>query len=126
MTWRKAPEELVATFNAVVPGPPAEARKMFGYPACFINGNMFMGLFQDKMIVRLPDDERAALAKLGAKPFEPMPGRAIREYVTVPTALLGNRAQLAAWTAKALRYGASLAPKSKTGKRSSAKTRARK
>jgi hypothetical protein len=26
MVWRKAPAELVATFNAVAPGPPAEVR----------------------------------------------------------------------------------------------------
>jgi TfoX/Sxy family transcriptional regulator of competence genes len=99
---------------------------MFGYPACFINGNMFMGIFQDKMIVRLSDHERAELMHLGAKPFEPLPGRAMREYVTVPAALLSNRVQLAELSAQALRYGSSLAPKNKIVKRRSRNVRAEK
>lgn len=28
-----------------------EQRKMFGYPAVFVNGNMFAGLARDKMIL---------------------------------------------------------------------------
>ncbi len=116
MIWRKAPPELIETFNAVAPGPPAEARKMFGYPACFVNGNMFAGLYQDRMILRLPEKQRDELIKIGARPFEPVPGRFMREYVTVPTAILSNRAKLALWVMKSLSYGASLPPKSKTAR----------
>jgi hypothetical protein len=54
MKLRKSPEELVAKFDEVMPGPPATKRKMFGFPAGFVNGNMFMGLFEDSMILRLP------------------------------------------------------------------------
>jgi hypothetical protein len=28
---------------------------MFGYPAAFVNSNMFMGLFQESMLIRLPE-----------------------------------------------------------------------
>ena len=31
---------------------------MFGYPALFVNGNMFAGTFQDKIVARLADDAR--------------------------------------------------------------------
>jgi hypothetical protein len=58
MKWQKSPQDLVDLFASVMPCPPAVQRKMFGYPAGFINGNMFMGLFQDDMILRLPEVQR--------------------------------------------------------------------
>ncbi len=121
MHWRKSPQQLIDTFEAVVPGPPATPRKMFGYPAAFVNGNMFMGLFQEDMILRLPEAERTELLKVGARIFEPMPGRLSREYIAVPPALLANHEKLRPWVAKALEYGASL--KSKTGRSKSGKTK---
>ena len=57
--WRKAPEELVERFAAGVAGIDGlEQRKMFGYPAGFIGGNMTTGLHQESWIVRLPEEER--------------------------------------------------------------------
>ncbi|MGH7947688.1 MAG: TfoX/Sxy family protein [Candidatus Binataceae bacterium] len=121
MPWVKAPQPLIDLFESVVPGPPAEQRKMFGYPACFANGNMFMGLYQHYMILRLPEPQRDELCKQGAKPFEPMPGRFMREYVTVPQSLLSNRAKLAAWARKSLEYGLLLPPKTQRAKSKRAK-----
>lgn len=43
MAWKKPAPETIATFEAVLPGAPAERRMMFGYPAAFVNGNVFMG-----------------------------------------------------------------------------------
>jgi TfoX/Sxy family transcriptional regulator of competence genes len=117
MQWRKSPQELIDLFGNAMPGPPATQRKMFGYPAGFVNGNMFMGLFQENMILRLPENFRADfMNKYGAKLFEPMPGRPMREYVAVPSSVMANKKELAAWIARAFGYGASLKPKSKTSK----------
>lgn len=114
MPWRKSPQSLIDTFLSVVPGPPAAQRQMFGFPAAFVNGNMFMGLFQEDMILRLPEDARAEfLAKPGAKIFEPMAGRPMREYVVVPPALIAERKDLSAWIARALAFGSALKPKAK-------------
>ncbi len=111
MQWRKSPQELTDLFASVMPGPPAAQRKMFGYPAGFVNGNMFMGLFQDDMILRLPESHREEFLKLdGAKIFEPMPGRPMREYVAVPPRVMTNRKELVSWVSRALEYGASLKP----------------
>src|SRR5713226_7069363 len=55
MKWRKSPEELVTTFESVMPAAPAVMRNMFGFPAGFIHGNMFMGLHQENMILRLSE-----------------------------------------------------------------------
>jgi hypothetical protein len=39
--WQPAPHSLVQIFEAAVQSvPEAQVRKMFGYPACFVNGNM--------------------------------------------------------------------------------------
>lgn len=116
MKWRKPSEELIKLFEEVTPGPPAIAKKMFGFPAAFVNGNMFMGLHQEDMILRLPEGSRAELLKMNARIFEPMPGRPMREYVVVPPSLLRDRNKLSSWVQKALEYGSSLPPKA--GKKS--------
>ena len=113
MEFRKSPQELIDTFEAAMPGAPAVKRQMFGYPAGFVNGNMFMGVFADKMFVRLPEDSRAELMGIGGTTFEPMPGRPMREYVVLPKAIIAKPAELKSWVAKALRYGGSLPAKKK-------------
>jgi TfoX/Sxy family transcriptional regulator of competence genes len=105
MTWRKAPPELIAAFEAAFPGLPAERRKMFGYPVGFVNGNMFMGLHQEDWMVRLGEADRAALLKVpGARTFEPMPGRPMKEYIVMPPAVVADRKALTKWIAKALAH----------------------
>jgi TfoX/Sxy family transcriptional regulator of competence genes len=115
-SFEKSAPALVETFKAVAPGPPVETRPMFGYPACFVNGNMFMGLFHDDMILRLPDDSREELMKLGGSPFAPMPGRVMREYVVVPAAVISSQGKLSSWVKRALDYGMTLPSKSKSAK----------
>ncbi len=74
---------------------------MFGYPAAFRNGNMFAGLFQHSMILRLSPEDRANLAvRAGARAFEPMPGRPMREYVVVPPAIVESVGEVQRWLAK--------------------------
>ena len=54
-SFDKSPPELIDRFGAVMDRyPDAERRKMFGYPAAFVGGNMATGLFADKWVVRLP------------------------------------------------------------------------
>ncbi len=127
MKLRKAPEALVAVFDDVMPGPPATKRKMFGFPAGFVNGNMFMGLFEDSMILRLPAELRDELIQLhGAKPFAPMAGRVMKEYVALPESLIRDRRQLSSWVSKALVYGESLEPKAAKTKSSKGKAKKKK
>jgi TfoX/Sxy family transcriptional regulator of competence genes len=127
MKWRKSPEGLVAIFDEVMPGPPATRRQMFGYPACFVNGNLFMSLFEDSMILRLPGELREELIQVhGAKPFAPMAGHVMKEYVALPGRMLHDRKQLSSWIGKALAYGESLEPKSKKVKSQDAGTKSSK
>ena len=139
MKLRKSPEARVAIFDEVMPGPPATRRKMFGYPASFINGNLYMSLFEESMILRLPSELRNELIQLhGAKPFALMAGHVMKEYVALPEGFLHDRGRLSSWVGKALAYGESLAPKKtktkskaagrepKTAKRNSRKSKTKK
>jgi len=121
--WKPAPSEAIAAFEAATSGlAGAEPRKMFGYSCVFAKGNMFAGLHEAGMVLRLPDDQRAEFLRLkGAEQFEPMPGRVMREYVIVPKVLLNAPDQLRKWVEESLAYALSLPAKAK--KRSGASKR---
>jgi len=115
MAWRKSPQQLIETFSSTLPSDPrVEPRKMFGYLAAFVNGNLFAGLHQESFILRLPRGDREKLLRdHGAKIFEPMAGRPMREYVVLPEALLADRAAVGALLARSLAYAAELPAKTK-------------
>jgi len=112
-TFEKSPPDLVARFEAVATRHPAsQRRKMFGYPALFVGGNLATGLFADTWMVRLaPADLEALLALPGASPFSPMPGRTMTGYGTLPPDVVADDTALDAWLARALAFAASLPPK---------------
>ncbi|MGZ3590160.1 MAG: TfoX/Sxy family protein [Thermodesulfobacteriota bacterium] len=113
--WKPAPAKVVAAFEASTSGlPGAEPRKMFGYSCVFARGNMFAGLHEAGMVLRLPEEQRDEFLRLkGAKQFEPMPGRVMREYVVTPRVLLDSPERLRAWVEKSLAYVLSLPAKPK-------------
>ena len=115
--WKPAPRKAVEAFEATTSGlPGTEPKKMFGYSCVFAKGNMFAGLHEAGMVLRLPDELRAEFLRLkGAERFEPMPGRIMREYVVVPKALLNAPDQLREWVEKSLCYVSSLPDKAKKG-----------
>jgi TfoX/Sxy family transcriptional regulator of competence genes len=115
--WHKSPPTLVDRFGEIVPDDPrVERRLMFGYPAAFVGGNMFMGLHQENLVVRLAQDARAELlAVKGASTFEPMAGRPMREYVVVPAKVYDDDDAMRRWASRALAYGASLPAKGAKG-----------
>jgi TfoX/Sxy family transcriptional regulator of competence genes len=108
-----APNEMVVLFDQVIQSVPgAQVRKMFGYPAAFLNGNMFAGLYDNYMMLRLsPHDLKTFLEHYKSHLFEPMPGRPMREYGVVPPALLTSESELMEWLGKSFDYVNSLPPK---------------
>ena len=117
MAWTKSPEALVALFERSVPDQPDVARrKMFGYPAAFANGHLFASLFEDQFALRLSAADAATFAaRFGERPFAPMPGRVMRDYVTLPGELLGDDGERAQWLERALANALTLP--AKTSKR---------
>jgi TfoX/Sxy family transcriptional regulator of competence genes len=111
MAWKKSPPELIAAFEKARPvDPTVTSRPMFGYPALFLKGNMFAGTYQDKIVVRFGADRTIAGPKT-ARPFEPMPGRPMKEYVVVPDVVVKSPAKLRAWIDQAHAYAKTLPAK---------------
>lgn len=112
-TFEKSPPELVERFDTVAGRfPEAERRKMFGYPALFVGGNLVTSLFADHWTIRLADDDRAELMSLpGASDFEVMPGRTMRGYAVLPPDVVADDRRLDAWVRRAIDHGMTLPPK---------------
>jgi len=111
MTSTKPSPKLIARFERTLPADPRVVRRqMFGCQCAFTGGQMFAGLFQQQLFVRLGEAERTALlAEPGAAPFAPVSGRVLREYVCVPRPLTSLR--LPRWLAAAFAYTSALPPK---------------
>jgi TfoX/Sxy family transcriptional regulator of competence genes len=109
----KSPPDLEARFEAAAARQPAaQRRKMFGYPALFVGGNLATGLFADTWMVRLgPADLADLLAMPGAAPFSPMPGRTMTGYATLPGGVVADDEALDGWLGRAIAYAATLPAK---------------
>lgn len=111
--FEKSPPELVARFDAVAERfPIAQRRKMFGYPALFVGGNLVTGLFADSWMIRLAEDDLTELLAVpGATPFSPMPGRTMKGYATLPPAVVADDGSLDGWLTRAIDLGKTLPAK---------------
>jgi len=118
VTWRKPPEKLVRFLEESLRDFDCEMRKMFGCPSYFIQGNMFVGAYQESLFLRLSAKERKkALAQYpGIKPFEPVPGRIMREYVAIPADIYANEKAFSKLLAKSVDYVSSLPRKERGGR----------
>jgi TfoX/Sxy family transcriptional regulator of competence genes len=111
--WPPAPEANVRAFaRATARLCGVEPRKMFGYPAVFVNGNMIAGLVRDRMVIRLDAVDRERFLTLpGATPFVAMKGRVMKQWAVVPPTMLKSPARLGRWLGRALAHGRALPPK---------------
>ncbi|WP_406657220.1 TfoX/Sxy family protein [Methanolobus sp. ZRKC2] len=114
MAWKKASEELTILLEDSVKGFDVEFRKMFGSPVYFVKGNMFAGVHQDNIMLRLkPDDQERLFAEHDeAAPFEPM-GRRMKEYVLLPASVYDNNEEMSKWLDISYDYVFSLPVKEK-------------
>ena len=92
--------------------PRVTIRPMFGNVAAFVGEQMFEDLFGNGVFVRLDDAARPELlAEPGAGPFEPMKGRPIREYVTLPPMWRNRPERARAWVDRSVAWAAKLPAK---------------
>jgi len=111
-TFSKSPSELVERFGAVMDRyPDVTRKKMFGYPAAFVGGNMATGLFADRWVVRLPDAEIEPAKAAGAGAFEPVPGKPMKSFVLIPPADVDDDSAIGTWVERGMAHAASLPPK---------------
>ncbi len=126
MQWEKPSEELIVILEKAIAPYDCQRRKMFGCPAYFINGHMFTGVHQHSLFVRLPEEGRRELARANGQDvtFEPVPGRAMKDYAVLPESVHGDPARLARWLDRSYAHVRGLPPKEekagakKDGKRS--------
>jgi TfoX/Sxy family transcriptional regulator of competence genes len=111
--WKKPPPELIEFLDKTMLPFACSRRPMFGSIAYFVNHNMFIGVHEDNMILRLSEKDRKEMLSTHDEvaPFEPMPGRVMKEYVTFPESVYGNIEDFRKWLNRSYRYTASLKPK---------------
>ncbi len=104
MSFPRADEASRVFFQAILPDDPRiQVRPMFGNLAGFVNGNMFIGLFGNAVLVRLSEAGRVELMEEGGTSvFEPTGGRPMKEYVTIPEAWRVELDQARSWVARSL------------------------
>jgi TfoX/Sxy family transcriptional regulator of competence genes len=82
MKMPRPSEESKAALARVMPdGPGITVKPMFGQMSGFVNGNMFIGIFGDELILRLPEEEIARVKTSGGRDFEPVAGHKMGGYV---------------------------------------------
>jgi hypothetical protein len=113
--WAKSSAELVGLFSELAPKDKhVQQKKMFGWPCCFVNGNLFTGLHKESMLFRLSEKDRAIFLRLdGTAVFEPMPGRKSKATVVFTNPMAQDRKELGKWIARSLDYASALPAKAK-------------
>ena len=115
MAWKKSPEKLVQFITDRMSFEECEPRKMFGYQCFFKNTQMFTGLFEDKLFLRLgpADIDDLKRKNKDVEGFQPLPGRTMKEYIIIPERIYKNEKAFDVLLAKSIKYVSSLPPKKK-------------
>jgi TfoX/Sxy family transcriptional regulator of competence genes len=113
MKFTKTPKELFDVIALLVKDFKCEGKKMFGGAAYFVNRNMFTGVHQSTILLRLSDTDREKILKKydGITIFEPLPGRKMKEYVAIPESIYSDPGEIRYWMMKSYEYASKLPPK---------------
>jgi TfoX/Sxy family transcriptional regulator of competence genes len=113
MIWKKPNEELSKFLEEKIAPFSVKKKKMFGCPSYFVNDNMFAGVFQDDIFIRLSEPDRIEIESGydEAQPFEPVKGRIMKEYVVLPDSLYNNPEKFREWLNRSYQYASSLPSK---------------
>ena len=87
-----------------------EVKPMFGQLGAFVNGNMFAGLFGSAIGVKVDEESRAELERMGAGAFGPE-DRPMAGYLTLPETV--GDVEAAAWVERARAHVATFPPKAR-------------
>ena len=108
----KVPPDRLALYEKLVATNPKVERKGAANPYTSLNGHMFSYLNESgSLALRLPAEEREKFLKQYKTTLFEAYGAVMREYVTVPAALLENTKQLQKYFYLSYRYVQTLKPK---------------
>lgn len=84
--FKKTDPTVLALFEKLTASIACDHKKMFGFPALFINGNMFAGTFGNNIFLRIRKEKHLEWEKLQdeIRGFEPQKGRIMKEYLEIP------------------------------------------
>lgn len=74
-------EEWLSLVEDMVGIPDVSATKMFGSPSLRTGRKMFAIFWREQLIIKLPDERKADVLDTGGRPFEPMEGRKMGDWV---------------------------------------------
>jgi TfoX/Sxy family transcriptional regulator of competence genes len=111
--WKKSSPELAKLLEGALIRFTCDRKQMFGSPVYMINRNMFAGVHQDNIFIRLSEADRKAIINKvpGAAQFEPLKGHIMKEYVTIPEPLYTDKEAFNGWLLRSHAYANSLPPK---------------
>jgi len=85
----------------------------------FVNDNMWTGVHQDSLIVRMSENDRGEILRNhpGVSMFEPLPGRIMTEYVQLPESFVRDEGTLETWIERSHEFVAGMSLKKPKKKR---------
>lgn len=101
----------VELYNQLIATMPEIERKGAANPYTSLNGNMFTLLHEEKLAIRLPEEEREKFLKKYKTTLFEAYGAVMREYVAVPDGLLEKTKDLQRYLALSYEYAKTLKPK---------------
>jgi TfoX/Sxy family transcriptional regulator of competence genes len=113
MQWEKPSRELTDLLTETIGSLDAQKKSMFGSTCYFAGGNMFTGVHESHIFLRLSEKDRREMKELfgDTMQFEPIRGRPMREYVTLSPRLYGDTSAFKFWIGRSMEYARSLPPK---------------
>jgi len=108
--WRKPSEELTNLLDTMLQPYHCQRRKMFGSITYFVNNNMFTGIHEDTIFLRLSEEDRINLLKEEpeTEQFEPLDGRKMREYMVLTEEIYRDIPKLEKWLERSFLFVSSL------------------
>lgn len=118
MSWEKVSKEKCELLDGYLQTFSLQKKTMFGCPVYFANGYMFTGVHGDKIFLRLADDQQIAVKAQypEACAFEPIKGRIMKDYITIPQTMYDDAAAFNVWLLQAFERVSSLPEKVKAAK----------
>jgi TfoX/Sxy family transcriptional regulator of competence genes len=119
MSWEmKIPrpdDESKEFFKSLLPTDQrVTSKSVFGNPAAFVNGNMFMGLWGNDVFLRVSEvDQKDLQDNHGASEFEPMKGKPMKGYILLSRSWRGEPKKFRSWVSRSLVWAGHLPMKGK-------------
>jgi DNA transformation protein len=91
--------------DQLAPLRDVRARRMFGANGLYLGGRFFGIVAQGRLYLRTAPDTRQPYLDAGMGPFEPNPGRVLKNYFEVPVEVIEDDSELSRWALAAVESG---------------------